>query len=131
MTKKKISIIRLLFVLYLIAVAFLCFWRFQNVSTVTEDIFGLPIDKVAHFFMFLPFPLLAYSSIGKKFGKPTMAIAFVLGLFLLGCAVAASTEIIQGSLPYRTADLTDFRADAFALAVSSLAVFVWDLCRKK
>jgi len=131
MTKNLKITSRILFAIYLIAVAYFCFWRFSNVSTITEDIFGIPIDKVVHFIMFLPFPFLAYASVGRKFDKPLKTIAFILVLFLLGCTVAAATEIIQGSLPYRTADPKDFRADAIALAASSLAVFIWDLCRKK
>jgi len=130
MNKNYLSKVRLLFVLYLLVVAFLCFWRFNNVSTITEDILGLPIDKVVHFMMFLPFPVLLYASIGKVFLKPVKAIVFTLGIFLVGCIVAGTTEIVQGQLPYRSMDPADFRADAIAMAVSSLAVYIWNMRRK-
>lgn len=129
MGKDNKTLIRILFVLYLLMVAYLCFWHFHNVSTVSKSVMGIPLDKVVHFLMFLPFPLLSYASYSHRFKGPWQAIAFILVIFLLGCAVAGGTEYVQSKLPYRTADPADFRADAIALCISSLAVFIWDMKR--
>ena len=54
------------FIIYLIAVFVLCFIKGENLPEVERSIFGLPMDKVAHFIMFLPFPILASLSIIRK-----------------------------------------------------------------
>lgn len=131
MKKKTIMAARVLFVIYLITVAYLCFWHFTNVSTFQKYFLIFPADKVVHFLMFLPFPILAYAAFGRKFEGPWQAIGFVLLLFLIGCSVAAVTELVQSRIPYRSADPADFRADAIALCISSLSIFIWDLKRVK
>ena len=129
MNKKQVITARILLVIYLFIVAFLCFWHFKNVSTVSESILGIPMDKIVHFCMFLPFPLLSYASWGRGFKGPWQALGFVLAVFFIGSAVAGGTELVQSLLPYRKADPADFMADALALCISSLAVFIWDMKR--
>lgn len=116
--------------MYLAAIAYLCLWNFQNLPQVSRTFFGLETDKIVHFLMFLPYPILLYYSIGKRFTKHYRAILFILLIFVSGCAIAAVTEILQGQTEYRCADIKDFRADAISLAVGSLIVFIIDLFRK-
>ena len=38
------------------------------------------------------------------------------------------TEYIQGLLPYRSRDLADFKVDLLAIGISTLLVFIIDIC---
>ncbi len=124
MSRKATLIFRILMILYIIALAVLCFGHFGHLPQIHSKILGLEQDKVVHFLMFLPFPLLSYYALGIQPSGPWKAIGLVLLIFLTGSVLAAATEIAQGFLPYRQADSKDFLADGCALALSSLAVFI-------
>ena len=51
----------------------------------------------------------------------------VIGLFLVGCMIAAGTELGQGLTDYRTADPKDFLADGIGLAVGAIVALILDL----
>jgi len=121
---------RILFVLYIIALAYLCFGHFDSVPRVKPYFLGYPIDKVVHFLMFFPFPLLLFAAFDRITTKPWHSLVFAVLVFLLGCLLAAGTEIGQGMTTYRSADPWDFRADALALAISSVIVLVIDLAKQ-
>ena len=127
----KTSHFRLLFILYLLAVAFLCFWKFGELPEVDTKLFGFITDKTVHFCMFLPYPVLLYLALGKAFPQGWKAVLCVLLIFLSGCCAAALTEYIQGFLPYREADAKDFNADTLGLAIGSLGALITDLIRRK
>lgn len=127
MRSPNIILSRILFFLYLVAVAFVCFMRPDRLPDVQKDILGIPSDKVAHFLMFFPFPILTFLSFGKPNKKPWGAVLFAFLNLLAGSAVAALTEYVQGLLPYRTKDFSDFKADFLALVISTLLVFLVDI----
>ena len=124
MTRRQLIWARILFAVYLAAVAFLCFGQFSSSHDVPMDLWGIPTDKVVHFLMFFPFPLLARLAFGGYRGKPGQAILKTVAAFLAGCAFAAGTEWVQTRLPYRSGDPVDFQADALALVLSSIIVLV-------
>ena len=130
MTTKTI-LARILFLLYLIAIAFLCFMKPDNLPEMEKSIFGIPTDKVAHFLMFAPFPVLAYLAYDHVTNKFWSALLFAALTLLVGAGVALLTEYIQGLLPYRSKDMTDFRADMLSLGLSTLVVFIIDVCNLK
>lgn len=120
---------RILFVLYLIAIAFLLFATSDQLPTVRESMFGFQTDKVAHFLMFTPFPILAFLStnlVSKKWWHSLLAVVII---FLIGAAIAALTEYIQGLTPYRVADVEDFEADLVGMGLTSVIVLVVDLVK--
>ena len=124
MTRRQLTIVRILFAAYLIAVLWLCFGNFSSTRDMPRELWGIPLDKIVHFLMFLPFPLLCYYAIGKNPSGPWKAIGAVVLIFGAGCLIAAATEIVQDFLPYRSADPKDFKADTAALALVSLVVFI-------
>ncbi len=130
MTPKTIMA-RILFFLYLVAIAFLCFMHVDKLPEVQKFIFGIPTDKAAHFLMFLPFPILAYLAYDHLTNKIWSAILFALATLVIGCLLAYGTEYVQGRLPYRSMDMNDFKADALAIAVSSIFVFIIDVTHLK
>ena len=126
MTTPKTILARILFFLYLGAIAFLCFMHVDKLPDVQKFILGIPIDKIVHFGMFLPFPILAYLAYDHLTNKLSHAILFALVTLTVGLLIAYATEYIQGALPYRSMEMADFKADALALAISCVFVFIVD-----
>lgn len=124
-TKTLLS--RVLSFFYLLAVCFICFETTGGLPTTETSIFGLPMDKLIHFMMFAPFPILAYLSFDHKPNKPGESVLFIFLTILAGCAIGAATEIIQRILPTRAMDINDFYADAVAVVLVSLFVLTVDL----
>ena len=124
MAKKGTIFARILFVLYLAAVAYLCFGKFDDLPHVSRYYFGIPTDKIVHFAMFFPFPILAYYAIGHVFKHRWTSILFIVILFLVGCLIAGGTELGQSMTTYRTCDPKDFKADVYALASCSLITLI-------
>ena len=131
MTDRQRTFARILFVLYLIAVAWLCFGKFSSMSDVPRSLWGIPTDKVVHFLMFFPYPVLAFFAFSPRTKTVRSSLLWTIVTFLTGCAVAGATEIIQAKLlPYRMGDLNDFKADILALAVSSALVCLIDILKQ-
>ena len=124
MKKNVLILSRILLVLYLVCLGVLCFGNFSGMPEMEKKILGFDPDKVVHFLMFFPFPILAWLASGRRLSGPWPALGLTLLLFLIGCALAACTEIVQQFLPWRSADPRDFSADALALALSALIVFI-------
>ncbi len=131
MITPKTFLARILFFLYLAAVAFLCFMHVDKLPEVQKFILGIPTDKIAHFLMFLPFPILAYLAYDHLTNKLSHAFLFALATLIVGVLMAYGTEYVQGKLPYRSMDINDFKADALAIALSTVAVFIVDITHLK
>ena len=131
MTRRQLQWARILFGLYLVAVAVLCFARFPESEDVPKFLLGIPMDKIVHFLMFFPFPVLAYLAFDRYRGKRRASVLWTTAALLCGCAFAALTELVQSRLPYRSGDPADFRADAFALLLSSVLVLILILVQKR
>lgn len=123
----KTILARILFVVYLAAIAFLCFMHADKIPDMQKTLFGIPTDKVAHFLMFLPFPILVFLAYDHVTNKVWSAVLSAVLTFAVGAAIAWGTEYIQGMLPYRSRDVADFRADLLALGISTMGVFITDL----
>ncbi|MCR5352646.1 MAG: VanZ family protein [Bacteroidales bacterium] len=118
-------------VIYIGAVAYLCFANFQKMHDVPRFFLGIPIDKVVHFAMFFPFPALAYLAYDRATDTPLKAFGALISICAIGCVFAGVTEIIQGSLPYRSQDIKDFGADCLAIGISSILTFLIDLSKMR
>lgn len=129
-TTTKTILSRVLFLLYVCAVCLICFADSSSLPRMQRFIFGIPTDKVVHFIMFAPFPILSYLSFDHPSGKPWRSVLFVFLSLIAGATLAYSTEIIQSYLPSRSMDINDFYADALALGVSSIFILLVDLTRK-
>ena len=120
---KRTTIFKILTLLYLAAVAVLCFARFSSLPTVPGRFLGLDADKVVHFLMFLPFPILAFLSFPLDRKGLFATLCSIVCIFILGAALAGVTEYVQGHLPYRKMDINDFKADMLGLLTASLITF--------
>lgn len=130
-TTTKTILSRVLFLLYVCAVCLICFADSASLPDLQHFIFGIPTDKIVHFIMFAPFPILSYLSFDHPSGKPGKSVLFVFLALLAGAFLAISTEVIQSYLPSRSMDIKDFYADAMALGASSIFILLVDLTRKK
>ena len=132
MTGRRRTWARILFVLYLVAVAWLCFGNFSSTPDVPRSFWGIPTDKLVHFLMFFPYPILSFFAFDPLTKNVRSTLIWTAVTFLTGCAVAGITEIVQAKfLPYRTGDLADFTADRLALAASSAIVCIIDILKQK
>ena len=116
---------RSLFCVYIVAVVLLCVIHTSNIPELPKSFFGIPIDKIAHFIMFLPFVILSYTSFapeGKGIGRKIAVLAILL---LLGCIFAFSTEKLQAMTAYRSYEIMDMVADATGLACGSLITLAY------
>jgi len=126
MTTRRIIYIIVL-CLYIAAVAFLCFAKPEDMLQMPSLWFGLPADKVGHFLMFMPFPILAFLTFeteGMTVGRKILLLAV---LMTVGAGLAMGTEHIQAQLAYRAAETGDFYADAAGLAIGGAAVLLFIL----
>ena len=127
MKKNGKHIFRALFLLYLAAVLFLCFGNFSDLSSAPKTILGFESDKVVHFLMFFPFPILFYLSFERPARRPWQGILLLLGILFLGSVIAVGTECIQDLIPYRGADKADFLADFLALCCSTALILPFEI----
>ena len=120
-------IARVVFLLYLAAVLYLCFGKFSDMSSVAKHFLGIESDKVVHFLMFLPFPILFYMAFGWRTRNPWYSVLLAHAILALGSIIAAGTELVQDLIPYRASDIVDFMADFLALCISTLVTLIIDL----
>ncbi len=129
--RTRALLFRLLMLLYIAAVGYLCFANFHKLPDVPRELFGIRMDKIVHFCMFFPFPILAFFAYDHLTEKPWQALAALISICAVGCIFAGVTEMIQGSLPYRSQDIKDFGADCLAICIASLLVFIIDVSKMK
>ncbi len=125
-THKKLTFWSILTLLYMAAVAYLCFASPDNLPEVRQWSFFIPQDKVVHFCMFSPLPFLLYQDTATVKMRTGLKISLCL---IAGIFIAGLTEIIQGFSPYRSMELGDFIADCLGMGVSCLLLAT--LKRKK
>ena len=129
--ERRKTVARIAFLLYLAAVFFLCTGKFSDLSTMPQQFIGIDSDKVLHFLMFLPFPLLFYMAFHWKTRNARHCLLLALGILAIGILVAAGTEFIQYFIPYRDSEFKDLLADIAALCLSSALILPIDLKKLK
>ena len=132
MTEKGKGLSRVLFAAYLAVLLWLCFGHFSDTPDVPRMILGIPTDKIVHFCLFFPFPLLAWLAFVPETGRGRRRAFRILVVFAAGCLLAAPTEAGQALLTTsRKGAVLPFRADLAALAVSTLLVLLFDLSKQR
>ena len=125
--KKRVLFARLLLVIYITIIAFLCLHTFKDSPVIPKKLWGYPGDKVVHFFMFVPLPYITYAAYDKKNYKYATTLLVFLGIILIGTFVAGGSEIAQYLFTqHRKADLKDFYADMCAIIPGTAIVCTFD-----
>lgn len=123
---------RILFFMYVAGVLFLCFGHFDSTPSVPLDFFGIPTDKIVHFAMFFPFPILAFFAFDRFTETVKSTLLFVGVTFIIGLLLAFGTEWGQAHLTeYRSGDTMDLLADTIALLISSVVVALVDIAKQR
>ena len=132
MTKGQKIAFRILFFLYVAGVLFMCFGRFENTPSIEFSLFGIPTDKLVHFTMFFPFPILAFFAFDRFTETVKSTLIFVSVTCVIGVLMAVATEWGQAHFTdYRSGDPLDFLADTLALILSSVIVAVVDIRKQR
>ena len=121
---KRKAIFITVFVIYLAAVIYLCLMKPDNLPQTELYLFGLPLDKVAHFLMFLPFPALAYMMLWEKGRKTWAELLILLSCLAVGVGLAFLTEHLQAMTQYRSSDIKDIYADMTGLGIGCIVVLI-------
>ena len=129
--RKRSIIFSITMVLYLAAVGYLLFANFEKLSSIPRIFLGIPTDKIVHFCMFFPFPILAYLAYDQLTDTPLKAFAALVSICAIGAIFAGLTEIGQSMLPYRYEDISDFRADCLAIVLAGILTFIIDVSKMR
>ena len=103
----------------------------KGADNMNEEWFGIGKDKIAHFLMFLPFPILMYMAFHTHHGNPWRLIIFMTVTILIGAAAGAGIELLQMTTKYRSCDILDFRADCIGLLAGSFLVMTYAAVSRK
>ena len=132
MSRPNTVAFQILFWLYVALVLFLCFGHFDNTPSVPRSLFGIPTDKLVHFTMFFPFPILAFLAFDRFTESVKSTLLFTGATFIVGLLLAFGTEWGQAHLTsYRSGDPRDLSADVLALFLSSVIVAVVDIAKQR
>lgn len=93
---------------------------------MSTELWGIPKDKIAHFCMFFPFPIIFYLAFPKLRNTPRRYLKFSILALATGVATGLAIEIIQGWSGYRSCDMTDLLADFCGLAAAVLILQVFE-----
>jgi len=129
--RKRSIFFSIAMVVYIGLVAYLLFANFEKLSSVPRVFLGIPTDKIVHFCMFFPFPILAYLAYDRLTDTPLKALAALVSICAIGAVFAGLTEIGQSLLPYRYEDISDFRADCIAICIAGLLTFIIDVSKMR
>ncbi len=97
--KRRIFYI-LAFCVYIAAILVLCLMKPDDLPQPEIYLFGLPVDKVVHFLMFLPFPVLVYMMFFEETRKKWQELLILAGGMALGLCAAFGTEFLQSLTQY-------------------------------
>lgn len=108
---------RCILAIYIIVILALCLGTFQGVSGMWKTFWGIQLDKIFHFLMYLPYPPLAVWAFYQK-NKWWRLLLYIL---LIGIAYSGAIEIMQALFTdSRSAEWGDLLANVAGMGTSAL-----------
>ena len=121
-----------LFFTYVTAVFLLMLITFNPSEVdIPGYLFGIEIDKLVHFAIFLPYTALAWFAFSLKDDSFKRQMLFLVTLFFSGVTLASITETAQLLNPARNGDIRDLAADIISVATGTLFIFVYLILKNK
>lgn len=117
--------------LYLASVIALCIIQTESLPQVEVKWLGIPTDKIVHFIMFLPFPILTWLAFFKEERIKWKKVGLCAIILLCGMVLAAGTEVAQTFTEYRDGDILDFAADCMGMATGLIIVVIASFISRK
>lgn len=117
--------------IYIAAVAVLCFMKTDSLPSVELYFLGIPLDKIIHFIMFAPFPVLAYMTFWPAKAGKAGKLGVLMVIAAVGAGLAKATERIQSMLGYRNGDPADFMSDLAGILIGSAIIAAFILFKKE
>ncbi len=117
--------------IYIAVLAYICFVDADKLPLTLTMIWGIPVDKVAHFLMFLPYTLIAYGAFRPEEGGRRRQLLMIAAIFVSGIALSGGTEYLQGFTDGRFSEVEDFYADALGLSISTLLTLLCNVIQNK
>lgn len=117
--------------IYIAVVAVLCFMKTDSLPSVELYFLGIPMDKIAHFVMFAPFPVLAYMTFWPAKAGKAGKLGVLMVIIAIGAGMAKATERIQSMLGYRSGDPMDFLSDMTGILAGALVIAAYILLKKE
>jgi len=124
-------IARILFVLYVGAMLTLCLIQLRDLGHIVIPIRGIPTDKLFHWLMFIPFPILFYIGFHNGKGKYWKLTLYIVEVLFFAATLAWSIELLQGLVGYRSKDVLDFNADLAGIVTGLIPVILYAIISKK
>ena len=104
----------------------MCFVKPSSLPEMDIKTFmGIPIDKILHFLMFFPYPILSGAVFIRRDCRLTCGFIVLGILTATGIGVAYGTEAIQACTGYRSYEKSDINADLYGLVAGCLAVAIY------
>ena len=129
---KKLKHISLaIFCIYLLAVVLLCVIRTDSLPELPKTFLGIPLDKIMHFTMFLPFPILGHMAFTPADTEKWRKLAVPVILCVIGFGFALATERLQAMTSYRSCESADLLADMIGIVSGAVAVTVITIIRNR
>ena len=117
--------------IYIVVVAVLCFMKTDSLPSVELHFLGIPIDKLAHFIMFMPYPILVYLMFFDRNRSRLLDLCILAVCIAMGIGTAIGTEQLQAMTQYRTPDINDVYADMKGMAPGCIGVLIYILIKKR
>ena len=128
---KRKTIYISLFCLYIAAILLLCLMKPTDLPQPDIMIFGIPADKIAHFLMFMPYPVLVYLMFYNKDRSRVLDLCILAACIAMGVGTAIGTEQLQAMTQYRTPDINDVYADMKGMAPGCIGVLIYIILKKR
>ena len=115
------------FLLYVAAIAWLCFGSFSPNPDLPRQFLGIPADKCVHFLMFFPFPILSTLAFQRQSWWRTLC-----WITLVANLIATLFEMLQSRInPERCTDPADLNANLLGITAGLLVMVLIGLFTRK
>ena len=116
---------------YFAAVLLLLTARPEHMPEFQWLLWGIPADKIGHFLIFIPYPVIAYTAFRPADGGKLRRLMVLVAVLATGIALAMGTERLQGLIEYRSYEVEDFYADVLGMEVSGIIAALYIICKKE